>query len=290
MEIPKVEFRLQGKASIGIEIIELDALYKRLPSFNHDPSIPHRVNFYNWIYITKGAGSHFIDFNHYPFQAGSFIFVNKHQIHAFDFKSRPEGQVILFTDEFVDAIHTNIRMPFFAPTHLVPFYWPVFKLSQALKDSCETLLLEINKEQGHSSRNKLLIELLFSSLILMLIREMPSTYAKHLSKAQAKDFIEFISLIHEKHTSTRDASVYAQMMHMTYKSLNQICKLAANQTPKQLIDAHTILEAKRSIVIEETKVQQLAYALGFKEVTNFVKYFKKHTLVTPSQFKKKHKG
>ena len=77
---------------------------------------------------------------------------------------------------------------------------------------------------------------------------------------------------------------------MTYKSLNKICKLAVNQTAKQLIDAHTILEAKRKLVIEGIQVQELAYELGFEEVTNFVKYFKKHTLVTPSQFKENFKG
>jgi|TARA_B110000902_G_scaffold265723_1_gene350866 AraC family transcriptional activator of pobA len=51
-----------------------------------------------------------------------------------------------------------------------------------------------------------------------------------------------------------------------------------------------VLEAKRQLVVENIQVNQLAYALGFDEVTNFIKYFKKHTLLTPTQFKKSVEG
>ena len=71
---------------------------------------------------------------------------------------------------------------------------------------------------------------------------------------------------------------------MSYKALNQLCKKTAGKTPKQIIDEHTILEAKRRLAIENTQVTQLAYELGFDEVGNFTKYFRKHTLLTPSQF------
>jgi len=76
------------------------------------------------------------------------------------------------------------------------------------------------------------------------------------------------------------------MLNITYKSLNEICKLATNNTAKQLIDLETVLEAKRKLAVEDILIQTLAYELGFEEVTNFVKYFKRHTGLTPSQFKK----
>ena len=102
--------------------------------------------------------------------------------------------------------------------------------------------------------------------------------------------MRFIKLLEGNYTNSRDAKIYADMLHMIYKSLNQICKLATKQTTKQLIDAYIILEAKRKLSIENIRVQQLADELGFDEVTNFVKYFKKNTLITPSQFKKSMQG
>lgn len=289
MKIPNVEFQPPTQNNIGIEVIELDKLYGRSIR-DHNPSMPHRVGFHCLIYIEKGYGAHFIDFNHYPVEAGSLIFVNKHQVNAFDFKNKPNGKLILFTDEFIDGVRTNIRTPLFAPTHLITSYMPVFTLSDSVKSSCETLLQEINKEQINPNCEKQIIQLLFSSLLLILTRERPNVYSNHLSESRSKKFLQFMSLVEENFISKRDASIYADMMHMTYKSLNQICKLASNQTAKQLIDAHTILEAKRKLIVENLQVQTLSYELGFDEVTNFVKYFKKHTLLTPSKFKASFKG
>ena len=290
MTIPNIDFKPQNTVSLDIEIIELDSIYQRIPVFSHDPAKPHRDKFYCLIYITQGEGKHFIDFNHYPFQAGNFILINEGQVHAFDLESRPQGQVILFTEAFLNTTHTNIRMPFCAPNHFVTSYCPVLTCGLARKESCEALLYEINKEQQNSSPDNLLMQLLFASLLLIVLQEQPSGYANHLSEKQTKKFTQFFTLIEENHTTIREASVYAEMLNTSYKSLNRICKLAVNQTAKQLIDAHTILEAKRNLVIEGIQVQTLAYKFGFEEVSNFIKYFKKHTLATPSKFRENFKG
>ncbi|MCL1139418.1 helix-turn-helix domain-containing protein [Shewanella pneumatophori] len=57
------------------------------------------------------------------------------------------------------------------------------------------------------------------------------------------------------------------MLHVSYKSLNLLCKQACGQTAKQLIDAHAILEIKRRLIIGSAKIQEIAYDLGFDDVT-----------------------
>ena len=66
--------------------------------------------------------------------------------------------------------------------------------------------------------------------------------------------------------------------------MNKICKLATQQTAKQLIDAYIILNAKRALSIDKLQVKQVSDILGFDEATNFVKFFKKHTLMAPKLF------
>ncbi len=285
LDIPKVEFRFPSAGNPGLEVLDLAALYRRLPLYKHDPSKPHRVKFHCLIYITQGEGAHFIDFNEHQYQPGSFIFINKNQVHAYDFANRPQGKVMFVTEEFIDSVHANIRLPFFTPAHLVSSYLPVLTLNPSLKESCEALLHEVSKEQSRADCDNLLVQLLFSALLLKLTRERGTDHSKHLSEPRAQKFAQFLLLIEEHYTVIREASPYAAMMHITYKSLNQICKLACSQTAKQLIDAHLILQAKRKLIVDSDQIQQLAYQLGFDEVTNFVKYFKRHTLLTPSQFK-----
>jgi AraC-like DNA-binding protein len=87
-------------------------------------------------------------------------------------------------------------------------------------------------------------------------------------------------------TETRNANAYADIMGISYKHLNEICKSISGVTAKDFIDNYLILEIQRQLAISDTSVKELAYKMGFDEPTNFFKYFKKHTNHSPLQFKK----
>jgi AraC-like DNA-binding protein len=291
MKIPKIKFSPKHHKDIGIEIIELSEIYERSDSEKITfPAKPHQIQFNNLLYITQGVGEHFIDFNTYSIQAGSVVFINKSQIHAFDLVNKPQGKLIIFTDELLDTILSTMKTTSFTPNYLLASYSPTFTLTHNMKETCDVLLAEIEKEYQLIAPNLSFLHFLFSAVLTKLTNARPQSYKQCISASRAKKFNQFIRLLEKNYIMTRDAKKYAEMLNMTYKSLNQICKLASNQTAKQLIDAHTILEAKRKLTIEGIRIQQLADNLGFDEVTNFVKYFKKNTLMTPSQFKKYSKG
>ncbi|MDX2319702.1 MAG: helix-turn-helix transcriptional regulator [Moritella sp.] len=290
MKIPEVGFNHAKAANCEIEVIDLEKLYQGKDNLTHNPALPHRVDFHQIIHIEEGQGAHLIDFVNYPYQSGAFIFIQKNQVHAFDFSDKPQGKLLLFTQAFIDQALTNMRLPEFTPTHLEYAYQPVFIPDAATMSSSEKLLDELNKELVHQQSNDLIVMLLFSSLALMLRRVMPDNHHDKLNNNQLTKFNDFVTLLDANFHRCRDASYYAEQLHTTYKTLNQICKLATNQTAKQLIDAYTILEAKRRLVLDGTPTQQLAYELGFEDASNFVKYFKKHTLITPSRFQKQFQG
>lgn len=283
MKIPQVHFNSERSELTGIEIFQLEQLYNRKAS--HDPSSPHRIEFNCLLYITQGSAEHFIDFNQHSVKAGSFIFIQKHQVQAFDFEKSPQGLIILFTDDFFLELQTQIRLPSIMPNNLTSLYNPVINVKNQLKISCEALLNELFVEQSNIKTDGLLVQLLFTTLFIKVMKELPKPESKNLSEVRSKKFHAFIQLIENKAITSREASDYASLLNMTYKSLNEICKLASNRTAKQLIDLETILEAKRKLAVENIQVQALAYELGFDEVTNFVKYFKRHTTLTPSEFK-----
>jgi len=45
------------------------------------------------------------------------------------------------------------------------------------------------------------------------------------------------------------------------------------------------LEIKRLLAYSSKSVQEVAFHFGFEEPTNMVKFFKKHTNKTPTQFR-----
>ncbi len=285
--LPTIDFSLKESSSDGIEILDLESIANR-KNLDHDPTKPHRINFYCLIYIEEGEGSHFIDFNNHPYINGSCIFINANQIHAFDFSKRLKGKGVFYNQSFADEISTQLSLPIFSIDYLVNLNSPVFTLTGDLRNTIDTLFTEIKKETRHKLHDSYISKLLFSSLLLKLLRERPKTHHKDLNLRQINQITQYLQLIEKHFNESRDASFYADKMGISYKSLNILCKKSCHQTAKQLIDAHTILEAKRRLVVDKSQVTEIAYDLGFQEVTNFIKYFKKHTFLTPARFKDNH--
>ncbi|MCV2404056.1 AraC family transcriptional regulator [Marinomonas sp. C2222] len=287
MNIPSVIFDYNKTKQAEFEIFDLEELYER--KFNHhSPDQCHKVKFFVLIYIMAGHGSHMIDFVEYPYLAGSVIFVQPEQVQAFDFSHRPKGKVLVLTQGFLDQVHANMRLPNYTPLHLNSQYTPIVNLDTENHERCQKLVSELTVEVNHACSDPLIVMYLFSTLSLMLHRLRPELKMDTLSQSQSIKFARFIELLCTEYRQIKGANWYADQLNMTYKTLNHICKLATELTAKQLIDSHTILEIKRLLLVGNVTTQQLAFDHGFEDVSNFVKYFKKHTHITPSQFKKQY--
>ncbi len=287
MNIPNVGFNHNKSNNVELEIIELSSLYERT-SLSHDPEAPHRVSFFMFLYIEEGKGTHMVDFQKYPFRAGSMIFVQREQVHAFDLSLKPKGKVLLFTQAFLDNVHTNMRLPNYTPTHLNQQHTPLLYLDAVNNKRSQTLINEMITEIKLDNSDPLLIMYLFSALALLLHRLRPEVRHDKLSTEQSLKLARFFALMQEHFEHIRDANWYANQINTTYKTLNQVCKVATGLTVKQMIDAFTLIEMKRRLIVTNAPSQQIAYDFGFEDASNFVKYFKKQTTLTPSQFQKKY--
>ncbi|HBK71092.1 MAG TPA: hypothetical protein DDZ39_05440 [Flavobacteriaceae bacterium] len=77
----------------------MPAIYKKSKS---KLSTPHRQEFYGLFYFTNSYGKHFIDFKEYDIKKGSVFFISNEQIHYFKNIEKTEGNVILFTNSFLE--------------------------------------------------------------------------------------------------------------------------------------------------------------------------------------------
>lgn len=287
--IPQINFRQRESTQPDIEILDLSKLYLRTMK-DHDPQAPHRVSFFMLILFEKGEGKQMVDFQEYPFSPGSVISVQREQVIAFDFSSKPEGKLLIFNQRFLDAVHANMKLPSFTPTHLGNHYSPILDLEDENLSRIHTLFHEIRTELECENGDPLLTMYLFSALSLLHQRLKPAAVVDTLSPAQSRLLAKFIALLQREFERIRDANWYADQLATTYKTLNLVCKAATSMTAKQMIDAFTIIEIKRRLVVSKVTSQQLAYEFGFEDPSNFVKYFKKEAGMTPSAFRKKYRN
>jgi len=65
------------------------------------------------------------------------------------------------------------------------------------------------------------------------------------------------------------------------KTLNRATHAVVDMSPKSLLVGRIVLEAKRLLAHSASPVAAIAADLGFEEATNFVKFFRRETGVTP---------
>ena len=131
-------------------------------------------------------------------------------------------------------------------------------------------------------------------LLHFVMKMQPSTkFDKHRTNASQRISTMFLELlerqfpIDENHPSVnlRTASDFAGQLNVHVNHLNRAVKETTQKTTTQIIADRVLQESKIMLRHSNWNVAEIAYALGFTEVTHYNNFFKKHTEISPSKFR-----
>ncbi len=287
-EIPSIQFRSGSTQFSGFEIIPLSRIIERRNELKEDPEKPHQLKFYSLTFYTKGESKQLVDFQWYPVQKNTLVYQSKEQINAYHFTKDIEGFCILFSQEYFEKCFGNLPKEVIFRLFSPHLYSPILQIPMSSDFDMYLSLLFKEFYAEHKFNTEAIIDSLFTIVLTKAeqLKQTQTFYQKDDQKLEL--FSKFNSLLYESYRTTRNADFYAQELGITYKHLNVICKELITKTAKQFIDDFIILEAKRKLINSQIKSNELAYEMGFDEPTNFTKYFKKLTGLTPNSFKKEH--
>lgn len=100
-------------------------------------------------------------------------------------------------------------------------------------------------------------------------------------------FIKFIHLIHNFCPKEREVGFYADKLHITSRYLSSITQNVADKSAKYIIDKHAIQRIKIMLKYSNMSIQDISYELNFPDQSFFARYFKKHTGMTPLEYRAK---
>lgn len=287
-DIPQVEFARKKKLTIEFEILALEDLFSKraemVPPIDH----PHRISFHNIMYITAGEGTHHIDFQPHKISQGSLIFISKGQVNAFNVQPDMRGYLILFTTEYLEKhlIHSDVLSLY--RLYNYHLHSPVMQPEETQDEGFHDLFRGITAEYSNPDvfAKEDILRLLLKVLLLKAERIKRTVTADQKKTEWLIRFGQLKELLEKHIASTRSVQDFAEMLKISPKHLNTICKAVSGATAKQNIDSFMILEIKRLLATSDSSVQEISFDFGFDEPTNFVKYFKKHAGQSPSHFRK----
>lgn len=124
---------------------------------------------------------------------------------------------------------------------------------------------------------------LFESYQHILWSEIIQDYHQSLTRKSTVE--QFSDLIDQNLHQNYCAGTYAEMLDIPLKKLIREVRKSENKTPCNFITEKVIEKAKYLLQHSEDTSQMIAYQLGFDDPYYFIKYFKKNTDLTPTQYR-----
>lgn len=273
------------KDSVSFGISKMEAIYTKR---NGEIDEPHRHNYYTVLIINKAKGQHKIDFNTYALGNQQLFFVAPGQVHQVIEEEKSYGFAMTFSNQFL--VQNSIPLSFIDSLNLFQNYGqsPPLKPNQ---EQFEAILAYTNQifDLFHSDSN--MKDLSIGAYLKLLLIECNNICSINPIESDIDTtgdnlIRDFKKAVNSNYKTEHSTTYYANELHITPDHLNRVIKSKIGKTAKDYIQARIITEAKRLLYFTDLTTKEIGFDLGFNEPANFSAFFKKHTQLSPSNFKK----
>ncbi|NVJ85362.1 MAG: helix-turn-helix transcriptional regulator [Algoriphagus sp.] len=255
-------------------------------------AVPYRKRDFYKIMLVRGAGTvHYADrVNEVKKQALSFS--NPLVPYKWDHLAPDtKGIYCIFNPHFFMNFGQIQQYEVFHPNGI-----HVFELEDKEVKEVERIFEKMESEFNSEYKYKydalraLILELIHFGMKLQPA-EIQKTQHGNASLRIASIFLELLERqfpIDETHQSIgiRSPSDFADQLNIHVNHLNRAVKEMTGKTTSQLIAERLLQESKILLKQSNWNVSEIAFGLGFTEVTHFNNFFKKHVSLTPTQYRK----
>lgn len=243
----------------------------------------HRHAFFFILVLEKGEGTHEIDFTPYAVGDYTVFFMRPGQVHHQVLKAGSTGYIMGFSTDFYepnDRCANQLLRRIGTMNHCVLDSASFRKIMPPLA-SAYTEYQE--KQEGYEDVIKANLCIFFMELVR---KRLGPLAAASPGQSYAQEQLDAFFALLDKHVAEhKQVTEYAGMLNLSPYQLNAITKTQLGKTSSELINDQVILEAKRNLLATTVQVKEIAYQLGYEDVSYFSRFFKKQTGHTPEAFR-----
>lgn len=252
---------------------------------NLDPEL-HSHQFYVILWIKKGSGIHTINYEDYPIKDNQIFFLSPGDIHN-AICTNVDDIGISFREEILDLLPPNIaeriRFDVFSCIGKSPIATIDANTAKSLDrwiEMLKSLLIKHNNDTNYCTAAVL-------SVILKFLKENAiwENDSLNLDPQKKKIIGKLKKAINANLKNSHSLAFYSIEIGVPESKLSAIVKELYGISPKKMINREIILKAKELLAEDKLIIKEISENLGFADAPHFVKFFKKETGMTPSQFK-----
>jgi AraC-like DNA-binding protein len=283
--IRTVVYRSPADAPFGVEVMSFEHL--RALAARSWRAAPQRPRFHVLAVVEAGGGHHSVDFERYPLEPGSVVWIRPGRVHQWDGVEHVQGTLVLFQPDFLTP---GTFAQAAADDVFGPAGWRLEARGGALAAAAlEHLRAEYAGGAGDPvpQRTEVLRNLLGALVLRLLPRgeQMAGSRSGVALSGDAGAFVSFRQAVEEDFARSRQVSWYARRLGYSAKTLTRATRAAVGVGAKEFIDERVVLEAKRLLAFGDLTAAQCAARLGFDDTANFGKFFERGAGCTPGAFR-----
>ncbi len=225
--------------------------------------------------------------NEHQIESPFLLIIPSAVMHGFEYSENSSGSITSLESSVVNDIITK-------HTFLASLFTRLEIISLSENSDTQNRILQtidyIDRElHDFCPQKSSMLNILLQELFIVIFRLWES---KLDSNKDSKDFnpyryfIEFQSII-RKMDSKVTVNEIAHKIGITAVHLNRICNQVADKPASILMNEQKIKKAKNYLIYTSYSISEIAYFLNFEYPNYFSKFFKKHTGMSPNEYRQK---
>lgn len=268
-------------------------------SFNFE-WIPQRSAPYQWeiqvhrhdafvqlLCLTAGSGEVRMNGARIAARAPCLIVVPAGAAHGFHFSTDVDGPVVTATQKVLESLAV-LLMPGLVDVIRAP---RVLALPDTgALEALMPLFMAIERESRSHSEGQTAAGMALLTALLVQVARLAGPadsdpVGNTAGRRKQRQIQQFKSLLDRDFRQHRPVQAYADALGLTAGQLSRICREVLGMSALDVIHARLVHEAQRELVYTVGSIQQLAAELGFEDDAYFSRFFKRHTGLSPRDFR-----
>ena len=281
-------FALYGESESvrDLEFVHLEHIATRSQRYNWEIQSHTHRGLFQVLCLFEGGARVRLDTAALDIGPPAAIVVPPGTVHAFQFRPATYGYVLTVADALLAAADPAQRA-LLSPLRLAPRRVDLSATpGTALRIA--GLLEQIMDELRRPQRGRhQMLDWLVRGVLLLVARELGADPLSESERGRVALLARLRELVEVHFAEHWPVSRYAAALKVTESRLNRLCRAQAGQSAFDIVQDRLLLEARRRLYYIAAPVSQLAYELGFVDPAYFCRFFRKHTGMAPSEFRRR---
>ena len=228
-----------------------------------------------------------VDFREFRMETDALLFINPRVI------VKPcetvDGQLIYFNRDFYCVEIHDQEVSCDGILYNNVFEIPFIALDESQSKDIQKIIQEIQLEmKSEDLSTEEMLRILLKLIILKSTRiwKQQHQLADTNQQSDVQFLRRFSKLVEQHYRTHHTVADYAELLFVTPKNLSKKIGLISNSTPNDIIKDRIILESKRLLAHTQMIVKEIAFSLNYEDDAYFVRFFQKHTGLSPLSFRK----